>query len=342
MAHHVPSACEHVWPCRLNVSDSGHADTQALQRAWIDLIDMLFGLAMSAMCTLGIRQLAHALILRGLRAPRTPHLQTPEDQGYRCSEVQLTTARGQLFAWFVPANSTDPSPAVVVMHGWGANASLMLPALQPLHAAGYSVLLVDALCHGLSDGAAFTSLPRFAVDIARGLDWLQRQPSVDSTRLAILGHSVGAGAALLCATGRRDVRAVISMSAFAHPQDIMRRFLQEARIPYPLVGWFVMQHVQRVIGAQFDDIAPVNSIRQLHCPVLLVHGTEDSVVPVSDLHRLMQAGAAGQVQCLCVRGGHDPSAAFEAADLLALTDFLNQAFDMAHGSTDTQQAAMNI
>jgi hypothetical protein len=60
--------------------------------------------------------------------------------------------------------------------------------------------------------------------------------------------------------------------------------------------------------------------------VLLVHGTEDSVVPVSDLHRLMQAGAAGQVQCLRVRGGHDPSASFEAKDLLKLSDFLQHAF----------------
>ena len=92
-----------------------------------------------------------------------------------------------------------------------------------------------------------------------------------------------------------------------------------------------MRHVQRVIGARFDDIAPVKSIRQLHCPVLLVHGTEDSVVPISDLHRLMQAGAAGQVQCLCVNGGHDPSAAFEAADLQALTGFLQQAFGVVHG-----------
>lgn len=298
------------------------------------------GLTLSVVSILGMRYLAHVLILRGLRAPRLPHLQSPADQGYRCSEVRLPTARGQLFAWFVPANSTGPSPAVVVMHGWGANASLMLPALEPLHAAGYSVLLVDALCHGQSDGAAFTSLPRFADDIASGLDWLQQQPSVDSAHLAIMGHSVGAGAALLCATRRRDVRAVISMSAFAHPQDIMRSFLREARIPYPVVGWYVMRHVQRVIGARFDDIAPVNSIRQLHCPVLLVHGTEDSVVPVSDLHRLMQAGAAGQVQCLCVRGGHDPSATFEAADLQALTGFLQQVLGLVHGTACSNPAAI--
>ncbi len=39
---------------------------------------------------------------------------------------------------------------------------------------------------------------------------------VDAQGLAVMGHSVGAGAALLTATRRTDVRAVISLSAFAH------------------------------------------------------------------------------------------------------------------------------
>ena len=135
----------------------------------------------------GLRLAVHRVILRSLRAPRVAHLRSPADLGLQAHTLRLPVASGKsLFAWFVPANSTGPSPAVVVMHGWGANASLMLPALEPLHAAGYSVLLVDALCHGQSDGAAFTSLPRFADDIASGLDWLKQQPSVDLARLAIM------------------------------------------------------------------------------------------------------------------------------------------------------------
>jgi pimeloyl-ACP methyl ester carboxylesterase len=209
------------------------------------------------------------------------------------------------------------------MHGWGANASLMLPAVAPLHAAGFSVLLLDARCHGQSDDAAFTSLPRFAEDIEAGLDWLLKQPSVDTKRLAVMGHSVGAGAALLCATRRPDIRAVISLSAFAHPREIMRTFLAEAHIPYMVLGWYVIRHVQTVIGARFDDIAPIVSIARLHCPVLLVHGSDDELVPFADSQRLFAAGPVGQVKYLRVDGGHDPSAAMED-QLPLLIDFLQQ------------------
>ena len=287
---------------------------------------MLLTGAITLISVLALRRGAHALILRGLRAPRLAHQRTPDDAGLAAQSVRLPTAQGKtLFAWFVLVPGPTPSPAVVVMHGWGANASLMLPALAPLHAAGFAVLLVDARCHGQSDDASFTSLPRFAEDIEAGLDWLHQQAHIDTERLAVMGHSVGAGAALLCATRRPDVRAVVSLSAFAHPREIMRSFLAEARIPYPVLGWYVMRHVQAVIGARFDDIAPLTSMARLRCPVLLVHGTDDKVVPFGNAQRLLAAGSPGQVQSLAVNGGHDPSTAL-AAHLPTLIDFLRQAF----------------
>lgn len=267
----------------------------------------------------------HALILRGLRAPRLPHQDSPAAWGLVAQSVRLPAARGKtLFAWFVPAPGAGQAPAVVVMHGWGANASLMLPAAAPLHAAGFAVLLVDARCHGDSHSEAFTSLPRFAEDIEAGMDWLQRQPCVDGRRLAVIGHSVGAGAALLSATRRPDLRAVVSLSAFAHPREVMRRFLGAARIPYPVLGWYVLRHVQRVIGARFDDIAPLHSMARAHCPVLLVHGTDDETVPFDDARRLLAAGRPGQVRRIAMKGGHDPGQALEE-HLPQVIGFLQQA-----------------
>jgi dipeptidyl aminopeptidase/acylaminoacyl peptidase len=296
---------------------------------------MLLTATITLVSALALRRGVHALILRGLRAPQLAHQRTPGDVGLTAQVVRVPAAQGKsLFAWFVPVPNQTPCPAVVVMHGWGANASLMLPVLAPLHAAGFAVLLVDARCHGASDDATFTSLPRFAEDIEAGLDWLHQQANIDTQRLAVMGHSVGAGAALLCATRRADVRAVVSLSAFAHPREIMRSFLAEARIPYPVLGWYVMHHVQAVIGARFDDIAPLTSMARLRCPVLLVHGTDDTVVPFGDAQRLLTAGSPGQVQCLAVSGGHDPSTAL-AAHLPTLIGFLRQAISGARSDPST-------
>jgi dipeptidyl aminopeptidase/acylaminoacyl peptidase len=268
------------------------------------------------------RLAAHAFILRGLRAPRVAAQVSPLDLGYEAQSVHLPGPNGKtLFAWFIAARGVAKAPAVLVMHGWGANASMMLSSAAPLSSAGFAVLLLDARCHGASGDEAFTSLPRFAEDIEAGLDWLALTPEVDAARLSVIGHSVGAGAALLSATQRADIRAVISISAFAHPYEVMRRFLASHHIPYFAVGWYVLRHVQSVIGARFGDIAPIRSIARVRCPVLLVHGKDDDLVPFEDATRLLAAGVPGQVQLLAVQGRHDPIEALQA-EQSKLVDFL--------------------
>ena len=295
------------------------------------------------MLTLGVSALvvwalmlgANALILFGLRAPRLDYAGPLCGDFGAAREVRLPTCNQKMVTgWCVAPSCAGTSPAVVVMHGWGANASLMQGCLAPLHAAGLGVLLLDARCHGRSDGEPFTSLPRFAEDIEAGLAWLTTQPWVDPTRLAVIGHSVGAGAALLTATRHTDVRAVVSVSAFAHPYEVMRRYLASYRIPYPVLGWYVLWHVQRVIGARFDAIAPLRSMTQISIPVLLVHGRDDEMVPLGDARRLLAAGPPGQVQLLEVAGRHDLSTALEE-HLPEITVFLQQALQQVSTRVDT-------
>jgi pimeloyl-ACP methyl ester carboxylesterase len=270
---------------------------------------MLIRATAAVAAVFGLRALVHRGILRGLRAPRLPHDRTPADLGVPPEAVVEATVPGpggrRLFGWLLrPAvDAGVPVPAMLLMHGWGANAGTMLDAVPPLREAGYAVLLLDARCHGRSDDEAFTSMPRFAEDIAAGLAWLRACPGVDAGRLALMGHSVGAAAAVLHASRHDDVRAVVSLSAFAHPQELMRRYLAERGVPYPVIGWYVMRHVQRTIGTSFDAIAPLHTLARVRCPVLLVHGTADATVPFEDARRLAAVCAAAAL--LPVDGGHD-------------------------------------
>ena len=278
----------------------------------------------------GLRRLLHHTLLRALRAPRLPHqppLHTRPLHGGALSAHRVKTPAGQQLAvWLIEPAQTDPGrcPTVLVMHGWGANAGMMWPVVQPLLDTGHVVALLDARCHGESDGDNFTSLPRFAEDIATTLLWLVQQPRVDATRLALLGHSVGAAACLLhAAQAQPRVAAVVSLSAFAHPAEVMRRWLAEHHLPQRGLGQAILAHVQRVIGARFDDIAPLHSIRQVTVPVLLVHGRDDEAVPVGDGLRLCDAARAAGVpaQWLVVDGPHDLRAALGSHQHV-VTDFL--------------------
>jgi pimeloyl-ACP methyl ester carboxylesterase len=123
-------------------------------------------------------------------------------------------------------------------------------------------------------------MPKFAEDADCAVDWLRSENEPERRKIALLGHSVGAAAALLTASRRSDIDAVISISSFAHPASLMHRQLLRMHIPRPLIP-LVLRYVELVIGHRFDDIAPVNTLRGIKCPVLLVHGLKDETIPVS-------------------------------------------------------------
>jgi len=275
----------------------------------------------------------HLLIRFWLRAPRIRELDTPQRCGLPYREVSFPTANGKrLFGWFIAAEGEASSPAVAVLHGWGGNAEMMLPLAAPLHGAGYAVLLFDARNHGRSEGDSFSSMPRFAEDLEHALDWLARQPGVDAGRMAVLGHSVGAAAALLTASRRSNLAGAISIASFSHPDGMMRRMLASHHIPYVPLGWYVVHYVQHVIGHHFSDIAPCNTIRKIRCPVLLVHGTEDAIVPVEEAESIYANRSGDHVRLLTLTGDHDSIDELDR-HVGELTAFLNQA--MARGITST-------
>ncbi len=259
---------------------------------------------------------------RSLAAPRRPVNGEPADHGVLGQEISIPTARGRrLSGWLLDG---DPSVGrVVICHGWGVNRLFMLALARPLQDAGWQVLLFDVRNHGSSDADDFSSMPRFAEDIDAAASWMRRGEDGSEGPLVLIGHSVGAAATLLAASWRDDIDGVISLSGFVHPELMMKRWLAARRIPFMPIGWLVLRYVEWVIGHRFDDIAPVNVIRQIHVPVLVAHGRRDQVIPPADAETLAQAGDPATTRLVWLEGGHDLSREL-TEQWPQLTDFLEQ------------------
>ena len=281
----------------------------------------------------GGRALVHWGIRKGLAAPRESHHTEPGALGLAFETLRIGTENGRsLHAWFIPGPARAAvadadaataaareeaeippaaAPAVLVMHGWGGNAALMLPLARPLHEAGYATLFVDARCHGASDDDSFASLPRFAEDTEHAFAWLSAREGVDPARIALLGHSVGAGAVLFAASRTPQVAAVVSVAAFSHPAAMMRRWLATKRIPEKPIGRYILDYVQKTIGHRFDDIAPVTTIARIRRPVLLVHGADDEVVPIDEAMQIYAMRGDTPVELMTLTGDHESFADLE-------------------------------
>ncbi len=247
------------------------------------------------------------LLKKAFAPPQRDATKTPADVGLPEEQVWLESVNGtSLHAWFIPAGE-GPAPTVVVLHGWGANASLLLPIAPYLHEAGYHTLFLDARNHGRSDHDDFASLPRFAEDLEVGIAWLRERDDV--TAIGVAGHSVGGGAAILAASRDAEIAAVVSMSAFAHPREMMANQLRLDRLP-GRVAEGMLWPMEKLIGHRFDEFAPLRRIGEVECPVLIVHGDADRIIPVKDAFRLFEAAPDGQI-LIVPDGGHASLEPFE-------------------------------
>ncbi|MBA2382216.1 MAG: alpha/beta fold hydrolase, partial [Chloroflexi bacterium] len=240
-----------------------------------------------------------ALIYRGragFPTPRPPQ-RTPDDLGLAFETVGAPTAGGlTLPGWFIPAQGGRPGPGVALVHGWESARDRLLPMVEFLHAAGFHCLTVDVRGHGANPAETLPiTAGEFGSDALAAWGALDARPEVTSG--AILGHSMGAIGAILAAAAEPRIAAIVATSAPADPWRLTRQTFRLARLPipdpiaYPL-AWLTTQVYLRPRGHSVAQISATVALRRIRQPILLIHGSEDPVVPFAHLDRLVRVRKA--------------------------------------------------
>jgi dienelactone hydrolase len=113
-----------------------------------------------------------------------------------------------------PARDARP-PGVVLMHGFASDRRYSSSMARRLAQAGYAVLAIDARGHGQNREPFLRSFGRpefFQPDLAAAVDFLRVSPFCDGSRLAVMGHSMGAGAVLDYATRDSGIDAAVMIA----------------------------------------------------------------------------------------------------------------------------------
>jgi len=201
-------------------------------------------------------------------------------------------------------------PLIVLPHGgpWSRDYIGFNWQPQVLASRGYAVLQPNF--RGSSgNGRAFEDAGngefgrKMQTDLSDGVRALVKQGLVDPKRVAILGASYGGYAALAGATLDAGVyNCAVSVAGLSDPRAFISYLLQSTNnMDTPgIVKW------RQVLGdkANWDDIAPTRQAVKASCPVLLIHGTDDTVVPIDQSRKMESAlKAAGKdVQFVTYQG----------------------------------------
>lgn len=230
--------------------------------------------------------------------PMRGHVLTPAQGGLRYEDVHIASADGtRLHAWFLPAQG-KPEGTILFLHGNAENISTHIGSVYWLPARGFNVFLLDYRGYGLSEGAPF--LAGVQEDIDAGLRALLARPEVDRRRIVLFGQSLGGALAtyyVAHSPRREDIRALVIESTFASYRDIAREKLASFWLTWPLqipLSWTVD-----------DDYSPLDAIgRASPIPVLIIHGDQDSIVPVGNGRRLYEAAKSPKEFWLVPGGRH--------------------------------------
>jgi uncharacterized protein len=194
------------------------------------------------------------------------------------------------------------SGVVLYLHGNGLNIGANVEHAYRFHSLGLSVLLVDYRGYGQSKGN-FPSESQVYEDVKIAWDYLVKERGINPQEIYIYGHSLGGSIAIDLAVKHPEAAALIVEGSFTS----VRQMVDFQK------GLFWMFPIDLLLKQRFDSIAKVD---RLQMPVLFIHGTADTVVPVAMSRKLFDAAPEPKQLYIVPGAGHNNLAQFAGTEYL--------------------------
>lgn len=204
----------------------------------------------------------------------------PADCGLSADELTVMTAEGiPLSCWFIPPRETSCG-TVVILHGVSESKIAGIPMAQLLHLHGFTVVLYDSRRHGDSGGRYCTYGFYEKHDPGTIINFLEREGKLPPGKIGLFGASMGAAVALQSAAIEPRIAAVAAESGFATLRAVFDEYQKRMiKLPFHYLRNIVIKRSEILAHFRANAVSPLLAVRDLHIPILLVHGGADANIP---------------------------------------------------------------
>lgn len=212
--------------------------------------------------------------------------QTPRTYGYEYERVTLVTGDGlELVGWFIPRSRS--SATVMVGHGYPFDKGNILGPTRFL-IEHFNCFYFDFRYFGESQGTHTTFGFDERQDVAAAMAHLQSRTDIDPERIGQFGFSLSASTFIQA--HHPAVRAMVLDSPFLDLESMARdayRFLPgPAKLP---LIWISKLYERIFLDGRMEDASALKEVAQVFCPVLFIHGEQDTQVPAWHSRKIFEA-----------------------------------------------------
>lgn len=231
-------------------------------------------------------------------------------EGYTATVRWCKNGEKNIFGMLYVPEDYDGSktyPTVIMSHGFG-DCHTAYDAYAPKMAAQGMVCYTFDFCTGtlkcLSDGEQTDySVITETEDLKAVMDFVKSQPCVDTSRITMMGQSMGGLVTSLVAAERADeiANVVLFYPGLMAPENLREEYPTAADLPTEPAK-FLGAEVGPVFFSDIYDLDVYGAIGNYTGPVLLLHGTADKLVPVSVSEKALEVYENAELKV--IKGGN--------------------------------------
>ena len=242
------------------------------------LLAILF-VAFSVVSFVTIHQVFGEMFGRAEKPQQTIY-ETYEDlsRDFSRTEITFLSEEDELTGYIYGA-SKNPKGMVVISHGIGGGADSYIQEATYFAKKGYKVLSFSNTGSHESEGKGTMGLSQSVIDLDAALDYVEAQKEYEDLPVYLYGHSWGGYAVTAILNYDHEIAAVASVAGYNSPMEMIMAWGKPqmgilAYVEYPYL-WIY----QKLLFGGASNLSATEGINSVDTPVLVIHGTEDEVIP---------------------------------------------------------------
>ena len=231
---------------------------------------------------------------------------TPDDYQLSYELLDIKTFDSlTLKGYWVKSNIDTPKATIILLHGVGDLKESFLSTASMLAKQGYESIFYDSRAHGKSEGKYCTFGFHEKRDVAKVVDLIKTESL--NRKVGIWGKSMGGAVSLQAMENDDRINFAIIESAFTDLRTIVHDY--QKRIMGLRMYWLAdiaLNKAAKIANFKPGSVKPIESIKKVNRPILLIHGDEDPKIAMKYSQHLLDAASTPNKKLLIISGAnHD-------------------------------------